>query len=315
MQWTFDWMWQLDSKYAVWRAPILPIEEQWKLMLPMGRLVHKMETQMSSKNPAVLAAAGAELRQHLLDSMASKKNKDADGMRTCASWALHQRSPKATTQLLGAIESKVTAPQFRSFMTAVSVCRFAEERNHVNPEHWAQIWNRVDSFEGKPKYQDLRDIVGACYFRSKKGGMVDDRTQLLCGALLSLDCFEFGLYGGTFDVEPSQKWLVDDWKGSPTALPPWYVYDCHTGVGKRMIAYLTKVFPYSRQGIDDMWFFKSSALVNEVDEHSMWWGMAEKIAMMTLGFKLDEVDGIWAEIKAKLEAKLPDWIEEQYKVG
>src|SRR5690606_204287 len=88
MNWTFDWLWLLDQRYTVWRTPILPAEEQWRLMLPTGRLIRQIETKLTSKNPVVAQAVGEELKQHLIQTMATKKNKDADGLRSIAWWAL-----------------------------------------------------------------------------------------------------------------------------------------------------------------------------------------------------------------------------------
>jgi len=322
MEWSFNWLWRLDPKWLVWRTPIFPAEEAWQNLLETGKIVRQVETKMTTPNPQAMKNCANLLYNHLVETMGTTKNKDGDGMRTIAEIAA-QKEGRQREKLVEAVKAKVPEEAHKSLDKMIEVEEFAAKNRFVPKEVWGEIWDRVVSLGerkeelGKTQqdYQDLRDIVGAAYFRGKKGGMVGDRTLLVSVALLAMDDWEYGIYGGLKKLPPSKKVLKeDDFDGNPQSKPPVWCIDMHTGYGKRMLAYLAKKYPYQKMALDWVWFIKESARVNETDPTSIWWPLAEKVVPMALGFNLKQLnEEIWPEMWELIQKKIGQWLEEESK--
>lgn len=321
--WAFNWGWELDHKWVVWRAPILTAEEAWRGLAETGRVCRTVDTILTSKNPEGHKKAKEMLFNHLLEVMRTKKNKDGDGMRIIAEIAA-QKEGRHKKNLLEAVEKKVKPDMYASLLKMVEVEEFIFKTHakFVKKEVWAEIWDRVEklgasNIRSAEEYQELRDLVGAAYFRGKKGGMAGDLSLLVSVSYLTMDDYEHGTYDYSFikglGLDASEHALIeDDFDGNPQSIPPWFVADAHTGPGKRMMAYMCKVYPqYTKLSMQWQYFLRSSARVNETDSRSVWWDLAVRVVTLSYGFSIEEMENKWwPEWRERIERKTTQWLLE-----
>jgi len=321
--WAFKELWRMDMesrKWLIWRTPIFPAEECWQNLLDTGRVIRRVEVITTSKNPNAWKAAEEQLHQHLISQISLVKNKDADGIRIVAELAAGLK-PAEREPLLAAVASRVPETSLPALYKMIEIEEFIKAKRFVKREEWGPIWEMVDEVkDDSDEYQDLRDLVGAAYFRGKKGGMAGDQSMLIALSYLAIDDYKNKTYGGLKSQPQSTQVLVTDDFDGTQPIPPWYCYDMHTGLGRRALGYFFKVYGLDshvtkKQQLAWLWFMQESALVNEMDPNSIWWPLASKVALLSYGMTVKEGEDFWADWRPRLQAKIEEWSMEEHKIG
>jgi len=301
---TVNAIWASDPDWLTWRLMILPAEEQWMLSAEIGYLARFAKEMKAETDSDVMRQ---KILCKLVDTTKLIKNKDADGLRTLGetlTTMLNKGETKPREELLEVLKAKTTNDQYQLVLEMAEVEKIAVEEKKVPKEIWGDIWTRVDAAEhyeerDADQYKYLREGVGAAYFRGLQGGMLGDRTLLVSVALLHLYHY--------YHEPVSMKTLVDDMPKAPAVrvdtwgdletdmVIPWYVYDSHTGVGKRVLGYLNKSTLFQRDFIDWLWFFRESCPVNGISNYSWWWELGERASYISFGIKPERAIEIWQE--------------------
>jgi len=298
--WSFNWLWKNERNWIWWRYMVLPAEDHWKGVVEMGR-AHD-EAKMVYKHDPV--GAKHLLLCGLLNTMAQKKSQDSNGIRQLAD-VVRSTSQVKTPHLMGAIIKKVDVSQmlFFEFYRSISDPVAVDAKGLISPIVWETIWHKVaelkESGISLGKYVDLCDGIKAMQYRAAMGGGPGYTTLFLAVIALQLYYTELGR---SITGEPSDEVLSSGEWITPHVTPPWCCLDMHTGPGKRVLGYITKIVSNThmdgaecKAAVEEIWFINETALVNETDEDSVWWKLGCNAYLIQHGVKPKEMKKLWDE--------------------
>lgn len=298
--WVFEKLWAVESSWVFWRAPILPAEENWQGMLDIGRTQYELQQKYPGKELLMTAPdTKPNVKASLLRLMKTAKDKDGDGLRIVGLY-WHRNRTRWEKPILNSLRDEA---DLKLVMMAAELEAQTEGMKFLPRQVWAPIWDMVGEFEEKlseQEYLDLRQAVGSCYFRAKKGGMMGDQTMLYCTALVLMD--SVARFGGLLPPMPSNQMKLEDSMGVvPVQVPnrvPWYAADMHTVPGKKVLGWTAKSHGWDKRKLTEAWFLFESGVVNEVAPTQMWWGLNEKLGAVYFGHDTVEEFQDWWVTKA-----------------
>ena len=297
----FDFMWKTEPKWLFWRGLIFPAEDAWKSVLPIGRAIRKAEACFKENKD--------QSKQILLEAfrkeLATTKNQDGNALTWYAS-IMMEKDHNDTFVNLDNILLGLGEKGPRYLRLVEKLIQLTEEMTEGKFDRavWSQIWNEVNKqtdiksknekefiAAGAPEeYMELRDTVGALYFRAMKGGGKGYQMLFLSCVLLAIDAYK---HKESLSAEPS-------YRRSETRLEdvvygvPWYCVDMHTGRGKQVLGYIAKKYQgkWTKSQLEDIWFLKATALVNESCKYGHMWELLKSCLFDDFKF----VDYEWNDI-------------------
>ena len=304
---SFDALWYGGfDDWVLWRAMVFPAEDSWLSVKNVGKAVRKA-TGLHKGSPE-------EARKVLLtcykQELAKKKNQDSNGL---ANWVTNMLHYKPDVFSIEALAEQVDSRYCDiTIQLADYRKRYLEDVSHSKGAIWSEVWevvNKLTDIDAKnekefieagapQEYMDLRDTVGALYFRARKDNRIDYQILFLAGSLLAIDAYNKGEplsasnSSSFYDTTEYQTWHD----------LPWFCIDMHTGKGKQILSYLRKKYTgrFDDFQLQEIWFLNSVARVNETCERSQVWGALKETVYLDAHFMQSE----WTEMELTIKKLL-----------
>lgn len=275
-----------------WRFMVWPMEDAWRSTVVMGRIVHETSKWKAEDQKAALLGI-------LLEEARRPKSQDANGLCNISRVLVNAAGKVYHASMIENLRNTTTERERSLINRSTDLYKLLHGGECKWPQLkpiWATVWERVETFDELPQstYKVLRDGVGAAYFRSMRGGGADYQHLFMNVANLILDAFEHEEYDYVFGDPGSTIQRVGDSMGEiPDTLIPWYCQDMHTGTGRRVLAYVSKVFSekYDKDFIEELWFEQETALLNA--ETGNYWGLMKAAVYHQWGLTPEQANAIW----------------------
>lgn len=319
----FQHIWVVDWNWFNWRTMLLAGEDGWKssrrLGIALGNMAKLQHTALSKK---MIASIGPGLLKCLKEECIKPKNQDGNGLRWLAKIlvGMDDNDVPRQIQLLGILKSKLSHVSYGTLLTLMNYSRrlrVADKTASKAKAIWQDLWvddNELALIKGKTpeEYQVLCESITPLFLRAKKGGGIGHASMLLSAALLMIEAYSFGSYGGDLEAlnQTHTNPLDFECREPDSHTVPWYAVDMHTGVGKRVLSHLANVFShkYTEQFIRDLWFLEETAQVNNVDFNSLWWGKMKAVVYIYHNITPAQAIEIWeTEVGPAAKTKVLEW--------
>lgn len=289
-----------ELDWLIRRALIFPAEENWPQVYPVGRLLNHIITPMMKNGSHTDAAI--TLKNYLRQQATFVKNKAADGIRATADYLVNMAPTAASKYVEEYLKPKISNIEMILLQQMMEIEHsFKQGAKSIDKDLWEELWRAVDEIAPKGCEEPnliLRDQVGACYFRSKYGGMASDKTLLICVCLLSLDDWKLGIQNHFPTKEVIPFGSIEKGYDVLTELGwPWWACDMHTKQGKIAISAAAKKFGFPPNIIKATWFYEESAICNTTTLGSYWWEIAKNTSYYSKGYSIPEAENIWHTVR------------------
>ena len=238
----FEILWRNDPKWIIWRLQAIVPEEIWQLSA-LNIKICRAAQEGILKCVDETDSAKSLLLGWILKLTTYAKNRDANGLAILLEneWRRIYSPPN----------TEISSKRWRLASRAM------EMKNAMESRRWFD-----EILKEAP--ENRKGFIDAASTRFFAGGMDGDKRMLMCMAIIATTEPEI--------VLPDKR-QIDEPISCRTGDWPWYVYDMHTLLGKRAMAYAIKVLQWNRTAEDfkSVWFVMESGKCDRHDEATFWW--------------------------------------------